>query len=119
MFGVALLANRHDDLRLKSLRIPPKMVHHDMDAPPWWHFRLKHHLYIDGFAPKGHRALMQFILVEQNGPDAFRSWEDRYGLAGPIAYSCVHLAHHLGLGKACPAMPSRNTKSHASTNTQP
>ena len=78
MFGVALLANRHDDLRLKSLRIPPKMVHHDMDAPPWWHFRLKQHLYIDGFAPKGHRALMQFILVEQNGPDAFRSWEDDF-----------------------------------------
>ncbi len=75
MFGVALLANRDSDLNLLPTRIPPSMTHHDMDAPPWWHFRKKQHLYIDGFAPKATRPLMQFMLVEQNGPDQFAAWE--------------------------------------------
>jgi mono/diheme cytochrome c family protein len=32
-------------------------------------------IYIDGFAEKGHRGLMQFMLVKTNGPEKFRSWE--------------------------------------------
>ena len=44
------------------------MMHHDMDAPPWWHFKRKKMLYIDGFAAKGHRGLMQFMLVRQQRP---------------------------------------------------
>lgn len=75
MFGVALLASREKDLSLKPNRIPPPMTHHDMDAPPWWNFHSKQMLYIDGFAPTGHRPLMQFMLVEQNGPEEFASWE--------------------------------------------
>jgi mono/diheme cytochrome c family protein len=74
-FGVALLARRDDQLNLIPRRLPPKMVHHDLDAPAWWHFHKKQRLYIDGFAPKAHRPLMQFLLVEQNGPEAFREWE--------------------------------------------
>ena len=54
------------------------MTHHDMDAPPWWHFQRKKMLYIDGFADKGHRGLMQFMLVRQNGPEKFREWEDDF-----------------------------------------
>jgi hypothetical protein len=78
MFGVALLAHRDADLNLLPTRLPPRMVHHDMDPPPWWHFHKKQRLYIDGFAPKAHRPLMQFMLVEQNGPQRFREWEDDF-----------------------------------------
>jgi mono/diheme cytochrome c family protein len=54
------------------------MTHHDMDAPPWWHFQRKKMLYIDGFAEKGHRGLMQFMLVRSNGPEKFRGWEEEF-----------------------------------------
>lgn len=75
MFGVLLMAHRDADLTVHKNRPPPKMVHHDMDAPPWWHFKRKKMIYIDGFAAKGHRGLMQFMLVPQNGPEKFREWE--------------------------------------------
>jgi len=75
MFGVLLMAYRDADLTVHKDRPLPKMVHHDMDAPPWWHFQRKKMLYIDGFAGKGHRGLMQFTLVPQNGPAKFREWE--------------------------------------------
>ena len=75
MFGVALMNFRDKDLNVHLDRPPAEMVHHDMDAPPWWHFHRKHHMYIDGFAEKGHRGLMQFMLVRQNGPKQFQSWE--------------------------------------------
>src|SRR5262245_28809818 len=75
MFGVLLMAYRDADLRVHRNRPPPKLVHHDMDAPPWWHFKRKKMIYIDGFAEKGHRGLMQFMLVPQNGPEKFRGWE--------------------------------------------
>ncbi len=75
MFGVLLMAYRDADLTVHKNRSPPKMVHHDMDAPPWWHFKRKKMIYIDGFAAKGHRGLMQFMLVPQNGPEKFRVWD--------------------------------------------
>ena len=78
MFGVALMAQRDEDLNLRSPDGIPRMVHHDMDAPAWWHFKKKRHIYIDGFAEKGHRALMQFMLVKENGPLKFREWEDDF-----------------------------------------
>lgn len=77
MFGVALMNFRDAELNVLP-RPPALMTHHDMDPPPWWHFHRKHHLYIDGFAEKGHRGLMQFMLVRQNGPDRFRAWEDDF-----------------------------------------
>ena len=77
-FGIALMAYRDRDLNVHRNRLPPKMIHHDMDAPPWWHFKRKHHIYIDGFAQKGVRGLMQFMLVEQNGPEKFREWEEDF-----------------------------------------
>ena len=67
MFGVVLMAYRDANLVVHKDRPMPKMVHHDMDAPPWWHFKRKKMIYIDGFAEKGHRGLMQFMLVPQNG----------------------------------------------------
>jgi len=78
MFGVALMRHRNADLEI--VHRPPKfdMVHHDMDAPPWWHYAKKKRLYADGFAAKGHRMLMQFLLVKENGPERFRQWEDEF-----------------------------------------
>lgn len=78
VFGVGLMALRDADLNLLPQRLPSEFVHHDMDAPPWWHFSRKRHLYIDGFAPRSHRALMQFMLVPENGPQRFREWESDF-----------------------------------------
>jgi len=77
-FGVALLALRDADLNVVSGRSPGQFVHHDLDAPPWWHFSKKEYLYLDGFAPKGHRGLMQFTLVPQNDAQSFRDREDDF-----------------------------------------
>lgn len=78
MFGVALMAFRDAELNFHANRPAPAMTHHDMDAIPWWHFRKRDKIYIDGFARKGHRALMQFMLIRQNGPEKFREWESDY-----------------------------------------
>jgi cytochrome c553 len=78
IFGVALM--RHRDPDLSIVQRPPRLdlVHHDMDAPAWWHYRRRKTLYADGFAPKGHRILMQFLLVKENGPEKFHEWEDDF-----------------------------------------
>jgi len=78
MFGVALMNFRDADLNFLPDKLPAAMTHHDMDAPPWWHFYRKSHLYIDGFAQKGHKGLMQFMLVRENGPEKFRQWESDF-----------------------------------------
>lgn len=78
MFGVVLMAYRHPDLRLNIGAQRPKMVHHGMDPPAWWHLQKKKWLYIDGFAEKGSRALMQFMLIKENGPGEFKEWEPDY-----------------------------------------
>jgi mono/diheme cytochrome c family protein len=78
MFGVVLMAFRDADLNVDTRRPIPPLTNHDMDAPPWWHFQRKKQLYIDGFAEKGHRGLMQFMLVKQNGPEKFRLWENEF-----------------------------------------
>jgi mono/diheme cytochrome c family protein len=74
-FGVALMAGREADLSLRLLARPPEMLHHDMDAPPWWNYKKRKRLYADGFAVKSHRSLMPFLLVPSNGPEKFREWE--------------------------------------------
>ncbi|MCE9631100.1 MAG: cytochrome c [Planctomycetia bacterium] len=78
IFGVALMRHRAPDLAI--VQRPPRfdLVHHDMDAPAWWHYARRKSLYADGFAPQGHRMLMQFLLVKENGPDKFREWEDEF-----------------------------------------
>ncbi len=74
MFGTILMASRDAELNLTS-RLPPKLIHHDHDAPPWWNFKKKTHLYSDGFAAKTPRPLMQFMLIPENGPEKFHEWE--------------------------------------------
>ena len=78
IFGVALAGERDPDLNYRPRTEAPRFVHHDMDAPPWWHFSKKKRLYLDGFAVKGHRPLMQFALDRVNGPERFAEWEEDY-----------------------------------------
>lgn len=74
VFGIGLMSRRDKDLNLID-EIPSTLTHHDMDAPPWWHFSKRPELYIDGFAKRGHRGLMQFTLVPENGPEFYRDHE--------------------------------------------
>ena len=78
MFGVALMHFRDAELNVLPLRPGPPMVHHDMDPPAWWLMHRKTRIYADGFAQKGHRGLMQFMLVRENGPEKFREGEDDF-----------------------------------------
>lgn len=78
IFGVVLGALRDADLNVHRDAPMPKLVHNDHDAPPWWHVKRKTHLYADGFAGKGHRALMQFMMTPENGPEVFHNAEDDY-----------------------------------------
>jgi len=78
IFGVALMRYRDADLNLVTRTPRFDLSHHDMDAPPWWHYAKKKTLYADGFAPQGHRMLMQFLLVKENGPTQFREWENDF-----------------------------------------
>lgn len=77
VFGMGLMHFRDADLNVLD-RPPASFTHHDMDAPPWWHFYKRPYLYIDGFAQKGHRGLMQFTLVPENGPEFYRQNEDHF-----------------------------------------
>ena len=77
VFGMGLMHFRNE--RLEVLDKPPaSFTHHDMDAPPWWHFYKRPYIYIDGFAQKGHSGLMQFMLIPENGPDFFANHEDDF-----------------------------------------
>ncbi len=77
VFGMGLMNAR--DSHLNLVFGPPKFfVNHDMDAPPWWYFYKRPSMYIDGFAQKGHRGLMQFTLVPENGPDFYKKHEDNF-----------------------------------------
>jgi len=78
VFGIALGALRDPDMTVNLKKQVPKLVHHDLDAPPWWNVKKKEKLYIDGFAPKNHRVLMQFILIPSNGRQKILEWKDDF-----------------------------------------
>ncbi|WP_246114422.1 c-type cytochrome [Rubripirellula tenax] len=77
VFGMGLMSSRDADLNLIASPME-SFTHHDMDAPPWWHFHKRPYIYIDGFAPKGHRGLMQFTLIPENGPSFFHEHEEHF-----------------------------------------
>jgi hypothetical protein len=77
VFGMGLMKSRDEQLNVIPAS-PEMFTHHDMDAPPWWYFYKRPYLYIDAFAQKGHRALMQFTLIPENGPQVFRDREDQF-----------------------------------------
>lgn len=78
IFGIALMSYRDKDLNLKPFRLPPKLIHHDMDAPPWWNVSRRDRLYIDGFVQKNHRALVPFVMDQTNSGEQLREWEDKF-----------------------------------------
>jgi hypothetical protein len=78
VFGVVLGNLRDKDMNIDRSRPDPPQLHHDMDAPPFWNFKKKRGLYADGFAPKNHRVLMQFMLLPENDRKTLISWEDDF-----------------------------------------
>lgn len=78
MFGVALGNYRNKNMDVVAPKSTAKLVHHDMDAPPWWNVKKKKQLYIDGFSPKNHRVLMQFMLLPLNNGERVRNWENDF-----------------------------------------
>jgi hypothetical protein len=78
VFGVVLGNLRDKDMNVDRSRPEPPQMHHDMDAPPLWNFKKKRSLYVDGFAPKNHRVLMQFMLLPKNDRATLISWEDDF-----------------------------------------
>lgn len=78
IFGVALGALRNPDMTVDLTRGMPPLLHHDVDAPPFWNVRKKKSLYVDGFAPKTARPLMQFILLPRVTPDLLEKWEPEF-----------------------------------------
>jgi mono/diheme cytochrome c family protein len=78
MFGVALEALRDADMKVYRNRLPPPMDHHDLDAPPWWNVKRKSRLYYDGMVKKGHRPIIQFVLLPRNDEKVLASWENDF-----------------------------------------
>jgi mono/diheme cytochrome c family protein len=78
IFGVVLGTYRRPDMSVDLKRILPPLTHHDLDPPPYWNVRKKTSLYIDGFAPKTHRPLMQFMLLPKNNRETIYGWEDDF-----------------------------------------
>lgn len=74
-FSVQLTALRDDDLNVNFKNGMPNYEHHDLDAPPLWNVRKKKRLYIDGFAEKTPRTIMQFVLYPSNAGDTVKGWE--------------------------------------------
>lgn len=78
IFGVALGALRNPDMSVDLTRTLPPLLHHDVDAPPFWNVRKKTFLYADGHAPKTARPLMQFILLPRVTLDKLTEWEPQF-----------------------------------------
>jgi len=78
VFGVALGALRDKDLNMRRDIPPPKLVHHDEDAPAFWNVRRKKRIYSDGFAVKSHRPLVQFVMLPRNSGSTLRGWEPEF-----------------------------------------
>lgn len=78
IFGVVLGTYRNADMSVDTKRKLPPLMHHDMDAPPFWNVRKKKSLYADGHAPKTPRPLMQFILLPRVSPETLTEWEPQF-----------------------------------------
>lgn len=78
VFGVALGAKRDEHLNVDRSRPTPPLIHHDLDAPPFWNVKKKSFLYYDAFVRKSRRSLMQFMMLPTNDGPTFRGWEDDF-----------------------------------------
>ena len=78
IFGVVLGTYRNPDMSVDTKRKLPPLMHHDVDAPPFWNVRKKTSLYADGHAPKTPRPLMQFILLPRVSLETLTEWEPQF-----------------------------------------
>lgn len=78
VFGIVLGALRNPDMSVDTDKPIPPLVHHDMDPPPFWHVKKKRHIYIDGFAPKSPRPLLQFMMIPKNDRETLTGWESDF-----------------------------------------
>lgn len=78
IFGVLLGALRRPDMSVVLSRPVIHVENHDVDAPPYWNVKKKSSLYADGFAPKTHRPLMQFMLIPRNTQEIVYGWENDF-----------------------------------------
>lgn len=78
IFGIVLGALRKPDMTVSTKQKVPELLHHDVDPPPFWNVKKKSSLYADGFAPKSHRPLMQFMLLPSNTKETVYGWEDDF-----------------------------------------
>jgi len=78
VFSMQLSAIRNNDLELIDPARNIKSVNHDLDAPPFWIVKKKSRIYIDGFAPKTHRVIMQFVLSPGNSAETIKDWENDF-----------------------------------------
>lgn len=78
IFGVLLGGLRRPDMSVDLSHPVTDVVNHDVDAPPFWNVKKKSSLYADGFAPKTHRPLMQFVLIPRNTREIVYGWEDEF-----------------------------------------
>ena len=78
VFGIVLGALRNPDMSVDTNKPIPPLVHHDKDPPPLWNVRKKSHIYIDGFAPKSPRPLLQFMMIPRNDRETLTGWEPDY-----------------------------------------
>lgn len=76
-FGIVFGAMRNPDMEVQPYP-GLEIDHHDLDAPPWWHVKHRRSLYIDGFAPKNHRVIMQFALDPVNDRRTIEGWENDF-----------------------------------------
>ena len=75
VFSMVLLQFRDKDLNVVQPTGRMRFPHHDLDAPPWWHYKKRSWIYMDGFTRRGHRSLMQFLLVPQNTREKVDAYE--------------------------------------------
>ena len=78
VFSIQLTALRDDEMNVHFDAQMPPYAHHDLDAPPLWHVKRKSRLYIDGFAEKTPRTIMQFSLYPANDSATIKGWEDDF-----------------------------------------
>jgi mono/diheme cytochrome c family protein len=73
-FSVLVCSSRDLDMNIARKPIP-KFKNYDLDPPPLWNTKKKQNLYIDGYLKKTPRAIMQFVLTEDNSGEEVRGWE--------------------------------------------
>lgn len=78
VFASVFAGLRDPELGKQYIQNPDLLPHHDMNAPPWWHYSKKERIYCDAFAPKTPRQLMPFAMSPLFSDEKFRSFESNF-----------------------------------------